>query len=334
MCKTTTLSEAQVREEFLALTPELDKWGATVDSILNDYLHSAFTSAEHRQNTPKHRVKAVESYCEKVLYRKPTAQPLLFTYDKVGTRVILLTREDVCNVSNFVAHCPKWEVVEKSRDYANEIFKEPELFAYQSDHFIVRPLDGYTSSADRQYLTCEIQIRTLMMHAYAEISHDTVYKKAAVDNPTAKRLLATAMALLESADEKFTQIYEEMNNMNTFYYSLQTTLIRLYLQCVPDYSSENYNVEFAMKILNIYTKDEQLQLANEIQGFYSHHASEIKSQIAHYKDQSVLFSHPVVLVALYGIMCLQSTTWSKWPYSYESIEAVVTAMNISMDSLR
>lgn len=328
------LSEEQVSSEFEALVPELEKWGAVVDNILKDHLETAFPSSEHLQNKPTYRVKGVKSYCEKVLYRKPIDNPLLNTWDKVGTRVIVLTRKDVEQVSEFVKNCKGWIIEGKTRDYNDEIFKDPEVFSYQSDHYVVRPLDSYETSVDRKLLTCEIQIRTLMMHAYAEISHDTVYKKASFDNPKAKRLLATSMALLEAVDEKFTQIYDEMNNMNTFYYSLQKTLIGIYKECVPDYNENNYNTEIAKKALSIYTIEEQQRIATEIGEFYNGQKDEIKSQINYYRDKSILFCHPIVLVSLYGIQAFQNRTWSSWPFSYDSIEAVTAAMNISIDSLK
>lgn len=328
------LSEKQVCSEFEAIVPELEKWGSVVDNVLKDYLKTAFPSGEHLQNTPTFRVKGVKSYCEKVLYRKPTDNPLLNTWDKVGTRVVVLTRKDVEQVSEFIENCTDWIIVDKTRNYNEEIFKDPEIFSYQSDHYIVKPLNSYDTSVDRRLLTCEIQIRTLLMHAYAEISHDTVYKKASFDNPKAKRLLATSMALLEAADEKFIQIYDEMDNMNTFYYSLQKTLIGIYKECVPDYNENDYNTEIAKKALSIYTIDEQHKIAEEIGDFYNDQKEEIKSQINYYKDKSILFCHPIVLVSLYGIQTFQNRTWSSWPFSDDSIEAVTAAMNISIDSLK
>lgn len=71
------MDEQTVREEFLALQPELDRWGAMVDEVLCKFLKDAFTSCEHVQMKPSHRVKNVDSYCEKVLIRKPKDCPLL-----------------------------------------------------------------------------------------------------------------------------------------------------------------------------------------------------------------------------------------------------------------
>ena len=329
-----TPSEEQVRSEFLALKPELEKWGMIVDEILNAHLRVAFASREHVQREACHRVKEIESYCQKVLLRKSSPNPILEITDKVGTRVVLLTSCDVEQISQFVIGCDRWLVKEQSRDYLDEIFHEPSVFGYQSNHFIVQPLEEYKTDADRNLLTCEIQVRTILQHAYAEISHDTVYKKTSVDNPKAKRMLASSMALLEAADEKFNQIYKEINSMNTFYYSMQVNLVKMYKSFVPDYNENDYNTKLAMMLLNMYTIDQLKQISEKIEEFVDDDKERIGEQIKFYKDKSIIFKHPIVLVALYGISELQTTTWSNWPFSYAAIEDVVSAMGYSIDSLK
>jgi ppGpp synthetase/RelA/SpoT-type nucleotidyltranferase len=326
-------SEKQVRNEFKAICPELEQWGEAVDEILNNYLHSTFTTPEHIQREAKYRVKEIDSYCEKVL-RKPSENPLLKITDKVGTRIVMLTTDDVEKVSDFIRGSKKWEFVEQSRDYQYEIYKEPEIFSYQSDHFIVKPLNTFVSKSDKNLLTCEIQVRTLLQHAYAEISHDTIYKNSSFDNPKAKRLLASAMALLETADEKFIQVYTEINNMSSFYYDIRKKLIKLYQEFVPEYDENRYNSKLAMTLLNVYSKQEQRQISDSIEDFVHSDYANISLQVSAYKNKSILFKQPIVLVAMFGIMELQTITYSKWPLSYDSISDVASSMNISMASLK
>lgn len=329
-----TPKEEVVRSEFLSLIPELDNWGAFVDEILNDFLERNFTSQERIQRKAQHRVKNIESYCEKVLLRKPSSNPILTTTDKVGTRVVLLTTKDVEEVSNFIKNNQDWILVDQSRDYHHEIFEEPELFSYQSDHFIIKPLETYKTSANKEFLTCEIQVRTLLQHAYAEISHDTIYKHASVDNRKAKRALASSMALLEAADEKFIQVYNEINSMASFYDIIKNKLIAYYKQFVPKYNELDYNMELSIILLNIYSNDEQKQIEVEIDDFIKEEYETIKEQIEYYYDKSILFKHPIVLIAMYGILMLQDTTWNKWSLSYDSLIDVMTSMNISVDSMK
>ena len=202
MATNIKLKEEDVRQQFAEISKELDRWGAYVDKVLNEYLENCFFGHEHIQNHACHRVKDIDSYCEKVLLRYHFNNPLLETTDKVGTRVVLLDRNDVRLVSDFVRNSDAWVMQEQTRDTDDVILQQPDVFTYQSDHFIVKPKPEFKTIADRDLLTCEIQIRTILQHAYAEISHDTVYKKNSVTNNKAKRILASSMAMLETADEK------------------------------------------------------------------------------------------------------------------------------------
>lgn len=58
--------------------------------------------------------------------------------------------------------------------------KHPEVFSYQSDHFILMPCEGYDSPKDINVLTCEVQVRTLLQHAYSEVSHALFISKTRI----------------------------------------------------------------------------------------------------------------------------------------------------------
>lgn len=329
-----TYDENAIRSDFENLQPELSSWGEHVDHVLNDFLAKTFPSPEHIQQKARHRVKAIESYCEKVLKRKAYNNPLLETTDKVGTRVILLTTEDVRKVSEYIPQCGQWIFVERSHDSLSEILTNPEMFTYQSEHFIVKPSDDYPTKADKNLLTCEIQIRTILQHAYAEISHDTIYKKTLDDSARIKRMLASSMAFIEAADEKFNQIYAAMSSLDTPGMRLQQLLVSLYEECDSAYQSDSYRTDIANMLLSIFTEDDRKTMETELKDFFNAEKEMILSAIHAYKGQSVLFRHPVVLVAFYGIIHHQQKLWKEWPFSYEDFERVVHGMNLSMESFR
>lgn len=329
-----TPEEKQVRDEYFAIIDELERWGIYVDGILNEYVGSCFPSTEHVQIAAAHRVKTIDSYCEKVLLRYQFENPLLETTDKVGTRVVLLNRNGVKKVSEFIRSSEKWILQEQSRDTDSLILQQPDMFTYQSDHFIVKPNANYNTLQNRDLLTCEIQVRTLLQHAYAEISHDTVYKKNTITNNKAKRLLASSMAMLETADEKFVGLYKELEDTDNPFATLQTKIIGLYKQVFPSYSENMYDVGIANKLLLIYTGEELKLMLSELERFIKESIYNLKDILLVYSDKCVLFKHPIVIVALYGIINLQNKTKNNWPFSYESFKFVVESMNISLDSLR
>ena len=59
----------------------------------------------------------------------------------------------------------------------------------------------------KPYLTCEIQIRTLLQHAFAEVSHDSTYKGPYKNDKGILRHLAKSMALMEATDDYFCNIF-------------------------------------------------------------------------------------------------------------------------------
>ena len=296
------MNEPKVREEFLALQPELNRWGAKVDEVLCEFLKGAFSSCEHVQMKPSHRVKNVDSYCEKVLIRKPKESPLLETTDKVGTRIVLLNTTDVDKVCDFIERCEEWQIQDHAKDIDQIILEHPEEFTYQSDHYIVKPKENYMAACELDLLTCEIQVRTILQHAYAEISHDTMYKKDVTLSNQYKRKLASSMAFLEAADEKFVQIYKGMEELNDNRTGLQSQLIQAYKSIIEDYDERTYNVEITLTLANQIEESTLKEFINDLDRFMQKQFELVHSVITQYKEEDILFRHPVIVMALYMII--------------------------------
>lgn len=327
------MNEQKIREEFIALRPELEKWGNHVDNVLYEFLNNAFSSREHVQMRPSHRIKSVDSYCEKVLIRKPKEHPLLETTDKVGTRVVLLDTTDVSKVCEFIEQCEDWEVKEHAKSIDQIISEHPEEFAYLSEHYIVKPKQNYSAGCEIELLTCEIQIRTILQHAYAEISHDTMYKKDVSLSSQYKRMLASSMAFLEAADKNFVQIYRGMEGNNDYRFELQNHLIAAYKTVITDYNESTYNVAITLPLVKLLEESALTEVNDNLDGFMQKNAELVHSAIISYKDVDILFCHPVIVMALYMILNYQDKLIRIWPYNYDSLVHVVKGMNLSDDIL-
>ena len=95
-----------------------------------------------------------------------------------------------------------------ARDFELERDLRPYEFDYQSLHYVVRstlPFEfgGQQIPAD---IPCEVQIRTLLQHAYSELTHDTIYKPNARATPPLKRTAAKSMALIEATSDYFSSL--------------------------------------------------------------------------------------------------------------------------------
>lgn len=159
------------------------------------------------------RLKATESLVDKAFYRgKNYTNPYEAITDKVGMRFVVLKTSDIRHVMEVIEGSPDWEH-SKDRDYEEERRERPTEFTYQSVHYIVRAKKGIRAGRLRipEGTPCEIQVRTLLQHAYSEIAHDSIYKPSRQAPPTVHRAIARSMALIEATDESFEQAYRYLN---------------------------------------------------------------------------------------------------------------------------
>ena len=321
-----------IREEFQNLIPFLEEWGTAVDFVLTGFIKSLGLSFERVQQWPKHRVKDIESYASKVLYRKSYQNPIKDTTDKVGTRIVLLNIDDVYEISGFIEHCDEWILVEKAQDIDYIREHNPSEFSYQSNHFIVKPKPGKYSEEQCDLLTCEIQVRTLLQHAYAETSHDTVYKKGHSDSPKVLRSLAVTMAFLETADEKIKTIYNNTKSMTTPKIDLMRLMDELYRKYVPTYSESDYDAGITEALMAIFDENYYLEVTENLKKFIEENDGDIRAALGKEKP-SILFRQPVVLLAFYSIRKRPNYLTQNWPFTHDSLLQVSRSMNISDDAI-
>lgn len=155
------------------------------------------------------RVKTRGSVAAKLSRPDRTYGALWDLTDLVGLRVITYFEDGVDRVGRLLeAHLPV--------DFRNSVDKRrpaaDDRFGYRSLHYVCRP--GPDDSAPRQ-LRYEIQIRTLLEHAWAEIEHDLGYKSRDSVPAAARRRLNRLAGLLELADQEFTAIRRELADYAT-----------------------------------------------------------------------------------------------------------------------
>jgi putative GTP pyrophosphokinase len=162
---------------------------------------------------PTPRVKEIDSLIAKV-YKKKSPNPFKEITDLVGVRFVVLKLEDVKKVGDIVENYP-WDW-SKDKDHDKDKLNNPDFFAYQSDHYVVETLTEFEHKGMKipSGWTCEIQIRTLLQHAYAEMAHDTDYKPSIKlpddDQKKVRRSLAKGSALIETTDEVFMEISQRL----------------------------------------------------------------------------------------------------------------------------
>lgn len=180
--------------------------------------------------TFKTRIKSFTSYYKKILRQKPKeaaeSKSLVTLTDMIGIRVICAFLEDLDIVEQQLV--TYFNVKEIERKGAQQSFRE---FGYESVHVLIaipedcKPKKELDPSLPDE-VVCEIQIRTILQDAWAEVEHELIYKSEfnPFDKPL-RRKLASINASLTLADTIFQEIRDYQNRLqselgtrrNTFY---------------------------------------------------------------------------------------------------------------------
>ena len=171
-------------------------------------------SIEARAKTPENFSSKAAAPSEKNPNQPKYDQPLEQITDLAGVRVITFLPRTVDEVCKSIED--QFEVVERV-DHGISLLQQ-ERFGYQSIHFIIRLSNQRLALPEyRRYkeLKAEIQVRTILQHAWAEIEHDIGYKSSHVIPTTIRRRFAALAGMLEIADREFEAIQNEDLSLRT-----------------------------------------------------------------------------------------------------------------------
>lgn len=210
----------------LLMMPDKNKIKACYDSysflfakILENIEHKLRETIYLASNpTYKTRVKSFSSYYKKILRQKSAeaceGNHLVTLTDMIGIRVICAFLEDLGVVQQQIQDA--FEVREIEKKGAEQSFRE---FGYESIHILVsipkecipEDLQGLEIPGN---LVCEIQVRTILQDAWAEVEHELIYKSEfnPFDKPL-RRKLASINASLTLADMIFQEIRDYQNRL-------------------------------------------------------------------------------------------------------------------------
>jgi len=141
------------------------------------------------------------------------ADPLRDITDQIGIRVITYVHSDVAAVASLL---DDQVVVHDDRDLGRETASEGR-FGYASRHLLIG-LDAARESQPAYELLrgrqAQVQIRTVLQHAWAEFEHDIRYKGTIPDEhvPDFDRRFTLAAGLLELADREFSTIRDRLQH--------------------------------------------------------------------------------------------------------------------------
>jgi putative GTP pyrophosphokinase len=183
--------------EYRDRRPIYERYCSKIETLLEELL-SAGSITYH---VVESRAKSVDSFAEKLKRQgKEYLDPLREITDLAGMRIILYYTNDVIKVNDLI----ETEFsVDRERSLDKKTVLAPDQFGYLSVHKIVRISPSRARLAEWAHsydLTAEIQIRTVLQHSWAAISHALQYKHEADVPDEFRRRLTRLSGLLELAD--------------------------------------------------------------------------------------------------------------------------------------
>jgi putative GTP pyrophosphokinase len=185
-----------------ALKKEYDSFFEIRQNIVNDIKLLVEKSLDSfiSHSTINGRIKDFDSYFKKHLRLLAGNEPI---NDLIGVRIVCLFLEDT-DISEKIIKS-NFEVIETEVKGNRYDFRE---FGYESTHLLIKiPPDILNKYGNPGIDIAEIQIRTILQEAWAQVEHEIVYKAEfnAFDKPM-KRKLASVNASLVLADSIFQEI--------------------------------------------------------------------------------------------------------------------------------
>jgi len=210
-------------ETFVKIRPKFIQYAGTLQDILNHAVKSICPLA-----IVQARPKAVSSFAEKIKRnRAQYTDAVKDMTDLCGARVITQTAEQVQAVCRFIERNFQvhWE---DSQDVSTRL--RPSEFGYRSVHYIVELQEGAFPTKEMSLkipkdlygLKAEIQVRTLLEHAWADFAHDTIYKSEFKVPAKWQRETATLAAMLEQVNSQFARIAQGLNAYASCYGAYMT----------------------------------------------------------------------------------------------------------------
>ena len=186
-----------ILEEYRKERPVFEKMQGTIPAQVRALLDETGIVVASIES----RIKEEGSLAGKLALKGAKYESLADITDIFGMRIITFYTDDVDKVASAVDRL--FEI-----DWDNSVDKrkllEVDSFGYLSLHYVCR-----TSAFPYRF---EVQMRTILQHAWANMNHDTGYKSG-VEIPLGYRRNMNRLAgMLELVDEQFSRIHTEIND--------------------------------------------------------------------------------------------------------------------------
>lgn len=333
------MTEDELKNAYEERKPFLQKLGEWITNTILSELKTQLGTNNHvekfLQIPPKPRVKETDSFLEKALVRKCKADPLSEITDQVGVRFVVLLLEDIDRIGKII-QSDRW-LWQKDRDHEQERLAKPDYFAYQSDHYVIRTKEqfeygGVTIPCNAP---CEIQIRTILQHAYAEMAHCSDYKPSIQlpeeDQKRVKRSLAKGSALIETTDEVFREINNHLKAYNESTDALLICSMEIYFAITGEYTSSS--TPLSKIISDTYRTQLKILTPDGLKIWADQRKAWLGDAIKTKRISSVFYRDAVIILLGWLVTEYQLSIPKSWPVDSSYLEDFYITIGISAEGL-
>lgn len=202
MASTTTyLQSSRIRE----LLPRLKELEQQVTTMLTE----ALKELDIELNSLEHRIKTEQSFIGKLERKGQKYKDISDVTDLLGIRVVTFFTDDVDKVATLIKElfCVDWRnSIDKRKRH------DLTSFGYNSLHYIcrLREADATPETSGLNSIAFEVQMRTVLQHAWSAMEHDIGYKTTVQMPPEYLRQFSRLAGMLELADDEFSRLRTSM----------------------------------------------------------------------------------------------------------------------------
>lgn len=200
--------EQNAISSYLRVRPFYEELASVVGRVIEECLakrNITVHSVQHRAKDPVSFGRKAAIPSDGSPERPKYDSPLDQITDLAGVRVITNVRQTIGEVDRLLYQ--EFTVVERSDK--GKVLLDEDRFGYQSVHYLVSISGNRAFLAEyERYATgvVEVQVRTILQHAWAEIEHDIQYKSSYSIPTEIRRRFMSLAGMLEVADREFEAI--------------------------------------------------------------------------------------------------------------------------------
>ncbi|HEY1937454.1 MAG TPA: hypothetical protein VGJ33_05945 [Candidatus Angelobacter sp.] len=325
------LQRQKAVDSFAKVRPLYEDFSTVVRNILRE----TFERKGIKSHSIEARAKSLESFGQKAMSPSETdinvpkyPDPLKQITDLAGVRVITFFPKTLEEVDKNIKE--QFRVIE-TVDHTKSLH-EAEQFGYQSVHYLVQLKADRIKLPEYQKfdeVIAEIQIRTVLQHAWAEIEHDIQYKSNVTIPEEIRRRFMALAGMLEIADREFQAIQDDdlslrvqarqlMNEGNFEKVEITPDAVKSYLdrKLGPDDRMAEFSYDWTARLLRQLGFTNFRQVDECIKGYDDDRVS----RIMYDNRQGQLTRFESVLIASMGPKFFEQHPWKRLAWFKNSMQ--------------